>query len=69
MNFDKRHVAVLALTGCAVALSAYISRRRSLKVKAEDLQTALEVWEKEGGIVPSSPAQPADARLGISKNY
>lgn len=68
MNFEKRHMALLALTGCAVALSAYISRRRSLKVKAGELQTALEVWENEGGIVPSSTAQPADARHGISRN-
>lgn len=61
MNFDKRHVAVLALTGCAVALSAYISRRRNKQVKAREHQNALEVWENEGGIVRASTAQPAEA--------
>lgn len=61
MNFNKRYMAALALTGCAVALSAYVGRRRNLRVKARELQNALEVWENEGGIVLSSTAQPAEA--------
>lgn len=61
MNFDKRHLAVLALTGCAVALSTYISRRRTRQEKAREHQNALEVWENEGGIVRASTAQPAEA--------
>ncbi len=61
MRFDKRYMVTLALTGCAVALSAYVSRRRNLRVKARELQNALEVWENEGGIVLSSTAQPAEA--------
>ncbi len=59
MNFDKRYMAALVLTGCAVALSAYVSRQRNLRVKARDLQNALEVWENEGGIVVSPTALPA----------
>lgn len=61
MNFNKRYMAALALTGCAVVLSAYVGRRRNLRVKARELQNALEVWENEGGIVLSSTAQPAEA--------
>jgi len=62
MNFDKRYMVALALalTGCAVGVSAYVSRRRNLRVKARELQNALEVWENEGGIVLSSTAQAAD---------
>ncbi len=61
MNFDKRYMAALALTSCAVALSAYVSRQRNLKVKAREHQHALEVWENEGGIVHASTAKPAEA--------
>lgn len=63
MNFDKRYMATLALalTACAAGVSAYVSRRRNRRVKARELQNALEVWENEGGIVLSSTAQPADA--------
>lgn len=62
MKFNTRYMAALVLTtGCAVALSAYVSRRRNLRVKAREHQNALEVWENEGGIVLSSTAQPAEA--------
>lgn len=61
MNFDKRYLAALALTGCAVALSAYFSRQCNRREKARELQNALEVWENEGGIVLASTAQPAEA--------
>ncbi len=62
MSFDKRSIATLALIGGAVALSAYVSRQRNLRVKAREHQNALEVWENEGGIVRASTAQPAEAR-------
>lgn len=61
MKFKKRYMAALALTSCAVALSAYVSRRRNLRVKAREHQNALEVWENEGGMVLSSTAKPAEA--------
>lgn len=60
MNFKKSYMVALALASCAVGLSAYVSRRRNLRVKARELQNALEVWENEGGIVLSSTAQAAD---------
>lgn len=62
MKLDKRHAVVLALTGCAVALTAYISRRRNRQEKAREHQNAIEVWENEGGIVHASTALPADVR-------
>ena len=61
MKFNTRYMAALVLTGCAVALSAYVSRRRNLRVIAREHQNALEVWENEGGMVLSSTAQPAEA--------
>lgn len=61
MNFNKSYMVALALTGCAIGVSAYASRQRNLKVKARELQNALEVWENEGGIVHSSTAKPAEA--------
>lgn len=61
MNFDKRFIAALALTGCAVGLSAYVSRQRNRREKARELQNALEVWENEGGIVASPAVSPAVA--------
>lgn len=61
MNFYKRYMVALALTGCAVALSAYVSRRHNQQVKARELQNALETWENEGGIVVASTARAADA--------
>lgn len=62
MNFNKRSIATLALISGAVAVSAYLSRRRNLKEKAREQQNALEVWENEGGIVHASTAQAATAR-------
>lgn len=62
MSFNKSSMATLALIGCAVALSAYVSRQRNRREKAREHQHALEVWENEGGIVHSSTAQPAEAR-------
>ncbi len=61
MNFDKRYMAALALTGGVVALCAYVTQRRNLRVKAREQQNALEVWENEGGIVRASTQQPAEA--------
>jgi hypothetical protein len=51
----------LALTGCAVAFGVYARRKHNQRVKARELQNALEVWENEGGIVPPSSAQTASA--------
>ncbi len=62
MNFNKRSMATVALISGALALSAYVSRQRDLKIKAREHQKALEVWENEGGIVRASTAQPAEAR-------
>lgn len=61
MRFDKRHIAVLALTACAVAISAYLSRRRHQQEKAREHQNALEVWENEGGMVRPSAVQRVEA--------
>lgn len=61
MDHKKSYVLALALTGCAIGVSAYISHRRNLRVKAREQQNALEVWENEGGIVLPSTAQPAEA--------
>jgi len=61
MRLNKRSIATLALISGAVAVSAYLNRRRNLREKAREHQNALEVWENEGGIVRASTAQPADA--------
>jgi len=61
MNLNKTYTAALALTGCAVALGVYARRKHNQRVKARELQNALEVWENEGGIVPPSSAQTASA--------
>jgi hypothetical protein len=61
MNCKKSYMVALALAGCALGVSAYASRQRNLRIKARELQNALEVWENEGGIVLSSTAQPAEA--------
>ena len=61
MNIKKGYMAALALSGCILGVSAYVSRRRNRRVKARVLQNALEVWENEGGIVLASTAKPAEA--------
>lgn len=62
MKLNKIYAAVLAMTGCAVALSVYARRQHNQRVKARELRYALEVWENEGGIVPPSSAQTAQVR-------
>jgi hypothetical protein len=62
MRLNKRSIATLALISGAVALSTYVSRRRTRQEKAREHQNALEVWENEGGIVRASTAQPAEVR-------
>lgn len=62
MKLNKTYAAVLALTGCVVAMSVYARRQHDQRVKARELRNALEVWENEGGIVPPTSAQTALVR-------
>lgn len=61
MNLSNRYTAALALTGCVVALSAYLGRQRTRRENAQELRNALERWENEGGIVVPPKANPASA--------
>jgi energy-converting hydrogenase Eha subunit G len=49
MSINRFSVLAAALTGCAVAASAYVFRGRARRRKALQLSKDLSTWEGEGG--------------------
>ncbi len=56
---NKLYLLGLALTGCAVAASAYFIRHKSRHEQAQQHKDDLHTWEGEGGKPASSAARPA----------
>jgi len=56
MLINRLHILAAALTGCAVAASAYVMRNRIRREKTKRLNEDLSTWEGEGG-KPASPEE------------
>lgn len=61
MLITRLHVLAAALTGCAVAASAYVFRKRARQQNAQRLSHQLSTWEGEGGNPGAPEAAPADS--------
>ncbi len=61
MLINRLYVLAAALTGCAVAASAYVFCDRARRQKAQRLSDALSTWEGEGGKPASPDARPVQA--------
>lgn len=59
MMVNRLYVVALALTGFAVAASAYVIRHRSRRQEAQQHKDDLRTWEGEGGKPASSAARRA----------
>lgn len=58
MLINRFSILAAALTGCAVAASAYVVRDRARRRRALQLREDLSTWEGEGG----QPAPPAPSK-------
>ena len=58
---NKIPMLALALTGCAVAASAYLIGHHSRRQDAQQHKDDLSTWEGEGGTPAPSAARPAQA--------
>ena len=54
----KSYLMTLALTGCAVAASAYVMRHFSRREDAQEHKHELSSWEGEGGKPAAAAARP-----------
>ena len=61
MLINRLHILAAALTGCAIAASAYVMRTRSRRQETKRLKDDLSTWEGEGGKPASSDDRPAES--------